>query len=91
MINHENKENNSDRRNEERIACLWQCLTGDLRQRHKTEGCGHWNTSNKREVKGQTWCEKCRRRTRINHGRVNIYPTITEAKREAEMRNREMV
>ena len=62
-----------------RVAVVWQCLTGDLRQKFKTEGCQHWNMTMMRTVAGQAWCKQCDRRTRINAGKCYQYETKEEA------------
>ena len=65
----------------ERIAIVWQCLTGDLRQKFKTEGCGQWNLTMMRTPEGQAWCKECNRRTRMNAGRCYQYRTKEEAQK----------
>lgn len=94
----EDKEHSKDRAlSQSRQAVLWVCHTGDVRQRNKTEGCGHINITMMTSLNGkQAWCggtiesnwaenkpsRKCNRRTRMHPMKCHIFDTHDEAHRE---------
>ena len=76
----------SEKENEmkKRVAAVWQCWQKLV---FTDEYCHHWNITMMRKVKGQAWCSKCERRTRLNAGRCYQYESKEEAQRRIEKTN----